>query len=83
MQLETVTLAALQAYLRRMHWLAAERTVSSITVAGEGNMNFTRRVTLDDRSSLILKQSVPFVARYPSIPPLCIGYCPKLPSIAP
>ena len=68
LQLETVTPAALQAYLRRMHWLAAERTVSSITVAGEGNMNFTRRVTLDDRSSLILKQSVPFVARYPSIP---------------
>ncbi len=67
-QLETVTPAALQAYLQQVRWLPTGRTIRQISGAGEGNMNFTRRVTLDDGSSLILKQSVPYVARYPSIP---------------
>ena len=34
--------------------------------AGEGNMNLTLRVTLDTRS-IVLKQSIPYVARYPDI----------------
>ena len=68
MQLENVTSSALQAYLQQAGWLPTGRTISQISVAGDGNMNFTRRVRLDDGSSFILKQSVPYVAKYPSIP---------------
>ncbi|MEM1325030.1 MAG: phosphotransferase [Bacteroidota bacterium] len=39
----------------------------SLSKPGEGNMNFVLRYTYDDQS-LILKQSKPYVNKYPSIP---------------
>lgn len=48
-------------------WLGAEEEVLSAAPAGEGNMNRTLRVSTGTRS-VVLKQSVPFVAKYPEIP---------------
>jgi len=63
---------AIQAFLRGKGWIGSTATVSSLAPAGEGNMNRTLRATLDNTAegspvTLILKQSVPFVAKYPQI----------------
>ena len=52
---------------RHAGWLDAEEHVVSAAPAGEGNMNRTLRLVTGQRS-LVLKQSVPFVAKYPDIP---------------
>ena len=62
----------IQTFLRQKGWIGSSTTVSSLAPAGEGNMNRTLRATLDNTSegsptTLILKQSVPFVAKYPQI----------------
>lgn len=57
--------------LQDMQLCTAEDTITSVTKAGEGNMNVVLRVSLADRAqtdrSLIVKQSRPWVAKYPSI----------------
>ena len=63
---------AIQIFLREKGWIGSSTTVSSLAPAGEGNMNRTLRATLDNvaggsPTTLILKQSVPFVAKYPQI----------------
>ena len=63
---------AIQTFLRQKGWIGSSTSVSSLASAGEGNMNRTLRATLDNTSevsptTLILKQSVPFVAKYPQI----------------
>ena len=63
---------AIQIFLRQKGWIGSSTTVSSLAPAGEGNMNRTLRATLDNTSegsptTLILKQSAPFVAKYPQI----------------
>ena len=63
---------AIQAFLREKGWIGSTTAVSSLAPAGEGNMNRTLRATLDNTAegspvTLILKQSVPFVAKYPQI----------------
>jgi len=63
---------AIQTFLRDKGWIGPTSTVSSLAPAGEGNMNRTLRATLDNAAdgspfTLILKQSVPFVAKYPQI----------------
>ena len=45
---------------------SADETITSITIAGEGNMNLALRVTTDQRS-VIVKQSRPWVEKYPGI----------------
>lgn len=52
--------------MRAEGWLAADAVVLHAEVAGEGNMNRTLRVRADSQS-LVLKQSVPYVAKYPDI----------------
>ncbi len=42
--------------------------VENIEIAGYGNMNFTYRLTLGDQSTLIVKQSPPYCARFADIP---------------
>jgi 5-methylthioribose kinase len=42
--------------------------VTSYTIAGEGNMNFTYRISTECGQSFIIKQSPPFCAKFPSIP---------------
>ncbi len=62
---------SLENYLRRLGVLAEGERVDSLTVAGEGNMNRTLRIEIADKNnrqrSLIVKQSHPWVERYPEI----------------
>ncbi|MFP6814318.1 MAG: phosphotransferase [Pseudomonadales bacterium] len=54
-------------HIRTLGWIGADETITGLASAGEGNMNRTLRAMMASRS-IILKQSVPFVARYPEIP---------------
>lgn len=58
---------ALCQYLNQSGWLSSPLNSVQISEAGAGNMNITKRVSYDG-GSLILKQSIPWVARYPEIP---------------
>ena len=58
---------AVEAYLRERTWLEADEPIRELSPAGEGNMNLTLRVTTE-RRSFIVKQSRPWVEKYPSIP---------------
>lgn len=57
----------LQDYLRRRGWLDTKEIVTSVEKPGEGNMNYTLRVTTPLRT-LIVKQSRAYVEKYPTIP---------------
>lgn len=52
--------------LRAIGWLAPDEALSSVTSAGNGNLNLTVRVAARNRSA-ILKQARPWVERYPAI----------------
>jgi 5-methylthioribose kinase len=54
-------------HLCELGWINADETLTALESAGAGNMNRTLRARTATRS-LILKQSVPFVAKYPDIP---------------
>lgn len=61
---------AVAEYLQSRNWLRAGETVQSVERAGEGNMNCVLRVRStvgSSERSLILKQSRPWVEKYPSI----------------
>lgn len=58
---------ALTAYLRKQGWIAPAQEVSSLELAGQGNMNLVLRVQLDDHSTFIIKQSRPWAVKYPSV----------------
>jgi 5-methylthioribose kinase len=58
---------ALAEYLSEQGWLASGEVIMAVGPAGEGNMNCTLRVTTAQRS-FILKQSRPWVEKYPHIP---------------
>ncbi|QDT68485.1 Methylthioribose kinase [Planctomycetes bacterium MalM25] len=57
---------ALGAYLVRLGVIGEGEHLRSVAPAGAGNMNLTLRVVTNERS-LIVKQSRPWVERYPSI----------------
>ena len=57
---------AIQDYLRRLGWIDQNETVSSVGKPGEGNMNYTLRVTTPVRT-LIVKQARGYVEKYPTI----------------
>ena len=57
----------LQDYLRGRELAAKDEVVRSVEKAGEGNMNCTLRVQTC-RRSLIVKQSRPWVEKFPTIP---------------
>ncbi len=57
----------IERYLKEQHWITPEDKVLALEKPGEGNMNVVVRVKLED-GSLILKQSRPFVQKYPQIP---------------
>jgi 5-methylthioribose kinase len=59
--------AIIHSYLAEQNFLLPKEEVNSAGSAGEGNMNVTLRVTTNQRT-FILKQSRPFVAKYPDIP---------------
>ena len=57
--------------LETLHWIEPGERLMRTEPAGVGNMNRTLRVELmcnDSRRSLVLKQALPYVARYPEIP---------------
>ena len=56
----------LTGFLHAQAWIDPDDTVRHLTPAGEGNMNCTLRVTTDTRT-FILKQSRPWVEKYPDI----------------
>jgi 5-methylthioribose kinase len=55
----------IQALLESLNWIANEKIIH-VSVPGEGNMNVVLRVT-SDRRSFILKQSRPYVNKYPTL----------------
>lgn len=57
----------IQALLHSLGWIEANVSIADLVKAGEGNMNRTFRSKLSSGSSVILKQSVPYVAKYPQI----------------
>ncbi len=58
----------LEAFLSRNGWIRTGESVREVTPAGEGNMNVTRRIAFSSGRTIILKQSLPWVAKYPEIP---------------
>lgn len=64
--LDPADLSGLSGYLRRLRVLGEEETIHAATKAGDGNMNVVVRARTD-RRSLIVKQSRPWVERYPTI----------------
>lgn len=54
-------------YLRKSGLLLSNETILEYSKAGEGNMNVVVRLKTETRS-IILKQSRPFVNKYPTIP---------------
>ncbi|MDI1324375.1 MAG: phosphotransferase [Algoriphagus sp.] len=54
-------------FLLEKNWLFPQEAVKSTEVPGAGNMNFTIRVITNQRS-FILKQSRPYVEKYPQVP---------------
>lgn len=65
--LDSVSPEELLHYLNQSGWLEQPLDSIEVSEAGEGNMNFTKRVVFRG-GSIILKQSIPWVARYPDIP---------------
>lgn len=67
--LRTLTLDdpdGIEAHLRSLDWLNGNEEIVRLEKAGEGNMNLVVRVVTTTRS-FILKQSRPWVEKYPSI----------------
>ena len=56
----------LPAFLHDQGWLTADESIHKVTQAGDGNMNCTVRVATT-ATSFILKQSRPWVEKYPQI----------------
>lgn len=53
-------------FLKKHGWIAEDETLQRIEKPGEGNMNYVLRVRTD-RQSLIVKQSRPWVEKYPQL----------------
>jgi 5-methylthioribose kinase len=64
--LKNTSPAALEIYLRKNNWLYDGEQVISTSIPGSGNMNYVIRVHTSQRT-VILKQSMPYVEKYPSI----------------
>jgi 5-methylthioribose kinase len=64
--LDAGDLAGLSRYLQARGWLAPDESLRGAGKAGEGNMNYTLRVSTSARS-FILKQARPWVEKYPHI----------------
>ncbi|MEQ8857182.1 MAG: phosphotransferase [Pseudomonadales bacterium] len=60
-----------EAHLRQLGWIGDDETLDGLEVPGEGNMNRTLRARVTGARrpprTLILKQAVPYVAKYPQI----------------
>ncbi len=61
----TPSVSRIAALMASNHWLQPDEAVESVERAGDGNMNCVVRV-ITSRRSFILKQSRPWVEKYPS-----------------
>lgn len=52
-------------YLKLQGWIPATDSLLSLSIPGEGNMNYVLRAEFRDSPSLILKQARPWVEKYP------------------
>ena len=68
MQLSLDAPSPLTEISRAQGWISPAEEVQSLEVAGAGNMNRVLRGHLNTSRTLIFKQSLPYVARYPDIP---------------
>lgn len=64
--IDTQNLNILPDFLRSKEWITPHEKILSMEKPGEGNMNFVYRLITDARS-LIIKQSRPWVEKYPQI----------------
>ncbi len=64
---EHISFSLLENFLRNKNWFQENEQITSISKAGEGNMNVVLRVETNVRS-IIAKQSRPFVQKYQQIP---------------
>ncbi len=65
--LDAADVPALQNYLVKQGWITPSSRIQSVTKAGEGNMNCVLRVRLANPGSFIIKQSRPWVEKFPEI----------------
>ncbi|SNQ44125.1 MULTISPECIES: phosphotransferase [Cellulophaga] len=56
----------LTTYLKSKGWLGDNESIATVEKPGEGNMNFTLRITTETRS-FIVKQSREYVEKYPQV----------------
>ena len=66
MKVDKSKLGELTAYLKEKKILSATEFISKAEMPGEGNMNYTLRVFVDERT-FIVKQARPYVEKYPTI----------------
>ncbi|SMD44589.1 5-methylthioribose kinase [Aquiflexum balticum DSM 16537] len=66
MQINLPLDAEQESYFRSKGWLSSEEEIQSYEKAGEGNMNVVIRLSTS-KKNLILKQSRPYVQKYPQI----------------
>ncbi len=67
MKIDIDDIKGMQAYLLGKGLLKADEVITHMEKPGEGNMNYTLRVTTPERS-MIVKQANPYVQKYPQIP---------------
>jgi len=67
MQLDQDSPAALTELANRHGWIPRDAVITNLSVAGDGNMNCVLRGQVSNGTSLVFKQSLPFVAKYPQI----------------
>ncbi len=63
---DETNLDGLPGFLKNKGWIVEDEQLVSIEKPGEGNMNFVKRIITNKRS-FILKQSRPWVEKYPEI----------------
>lgn len=66
MILNAEDILTLETYLKTQGWLSPSESVIAVSKAGEGNMNYTLRISTEHRT-IIVKQARPYVEKYPSI----------------
>jgi len=67
MHLDKNNLPALSAYLQNLRLIGPAETIFAAEKPGEGNMNYTLRLSVKDKT-FIIKQARPYVEKYPQIP---------------
>ncbi len=55
-------------YIKNLGFLASDEYITQTEKAGEGNMNVVLRIKTNKTKSYIIKQSRPYVQKYPQIP---------------